>query len=57
MKTKTKLLIYEYKERFPTLSAIEISQIFHLNINDIDRLFKKGEIVVPSLMNRKNSVY
>ena len=57
MKTKTKLLIFEYKERYPTLTALEISQMFHLNIMNIDRLFKKGEIIVSSSMNRKNSLY
>ena len=57
MKIKTQLLIYEYKERFPTLTALEISQIFHLNITSVEYLFKKGEIVVDSSMNKKNSVY
>jgi len=57
MKPKTQLLIFEYKERYPTLTALEISQMFDLNIGSVDRLFKKGEIIVPSSMNRKNSVY
>ena len=57
MKIKTKLLIFEYKERFPTLTALEISQMFNLNITSVEYLFKKGEIVVESSMNRKNSVY
>jgi hypothetical protein len=52
MTTKTKLLIFEYKERFPTLTALEISQMFHLNITSVEYLFKKGEIVVGSLMNK-----
>jgi len=57
MKIKTQLLIFEYKERFPTLTALEISQMFHLNINSVDRLFKKGEIIVSSSMNKKNCVH
>ena len=57
MKIKTQLLIFEYKERFPTLTALEISQMFHLNITSVQYLFKKGEIVVDSSMNKKNSVY
>jgi hypothetical protein len=57
MKIKTKLLIFEYKERYPTLTALEISQMFNLNITSVEYLFKKGEIVVESSMNRKNSVY
>ena len=57
MKIKTKLLIFEYKERYPTLTALEISQMFNLNITSVEYLFKKGEIVVESSINRKNSVY
>ena len=57
LSNKTRLLIFEYKERYPTLTALEISQMFGLNILDVDRLFKKGEIIVPSSMNRKNCVY
>jgi hypothetical protein len=57
MTTKTQLLIFEYKERYPTLTALEISQMFHLNITSVEYLFKKGEIVVDSSMNKKNSVY
>jgi len=57
MKIKTKLLIFEYKERYPTLTALEISQMFNLNITSVEYLFKKGEITVSSSMNKKNSVY
>ena len=57
MTIKTQLLIFEYKERYPTLTALEISQMFHLNITSVEYLFKKGEIVVDSSMNKKNSVY
>jgi len=56
MTIKTQLLIFEYKERFPTLTALEISNMFNLNIISVDRLFKKGEIIVPSSMNKKNYV-
>jgi hypothetical protein len=56
MTIKTQLLIFEYKERYPTLTSLEVSNMFNLNINSVDRLFKKGEIIVHSSMNRKNSV-
>ena len=56
MTIKTQLLIFEYKERFPTLTALEISNMFNLNIISVDRLFKKGEIIVSSSMNKKNYV-
>jgi hypothetical protein len=52
LSNKTKLLIFEYKERFPTLTSLEISQIFHLNILHVDKLFDKGEIIIPSSMNK-----
>lgn len=51
MTFKTKLLIYEYKERFPHLSPEEISKMFHVNIIKVRELFNKGEIIVPSKMN------
>lgn len=51
MTFKTKLLIYEYKERFPTLSPEEISKMFHVNLIKVKELFNKGEIIVPSKMN------
>ena len=56
MNMKTKLLIFEYKERFPALSAQDISRLFDLELQSVDRLFKKGEIIVPSSINKKNSV-
>ena len=51
LSNKTRLLIFEYKERFPTLSALEVSQMFHLNIVDVEKLFEKGEIIIPSKIN------
>ena len=53
LSSKTSLLIFEYKERFPTLTSLEISQIFNLNILHVETLFDKGEIIVPSKMNSK----
>jgi hypothetical protein len=52
---KIQLLIFEYKERFPILSSIEISNMFDLNIVNVERLFQKGEIIVPSKMNNKKN--
>jgi hypothetical protein len=49
---KTKLLIYEYKERFPQLSADFISDIFSLDFEAVQLLFNEGEIEVPSKMNK-----
>lgn len=51
MTLKTKLLIYEYKERFPTLSPEEVSKMFHVGLTEVRKLFNKGEIIVPSKMN------
>jgi len=59
---KTKLLIYECKEKFPQLSADFISDSFSLDINSVELLFNEGEIEIPSKMNkghgqRKKKVY
>lgn len=51
---KTKLLIYEYKERFPQLSADFISDIFGLDFEAVELLFNEGEIEVPSKMNKEH---
>lgn len=50
---KTKLLIYEYKERFPSITAEHISEMFNLQLEAILRLFKQKEINIPSKINKK----
>jgi hypothetical protein len=50
---KTKLLIYEYKEKYPMLTASDISEIFNLQLEAVLRLFIQGEINVPSKLNKK----
>ena len=50
---KTKLLIFEYKERFPHLSPEEICMAFSTELKGVERLFKQKYIIVPSKMNRK----
>jgi hypothetical protein len=49
----TKLLIYEYKERFPAITAQHVSELFGIDEEVAIRLFKQGEITVPSRMNSK----
>jgi hypothetical protein len=51
---KTKLLIYECKERFPQLSAEFIADSFDLNIKSVEKLFNEGEIVIPSKINEED---
>jgi hypothetical protein len=51
---KTKLLIYECKERFPQLSAEFIADILDLNIKSVEKLFNEGEIVIPSKINEED---
>jgi hypothetical protein len=53
MSLRTKLLIFEYKERFPTLTVDEISKLFHLNKLSVLNLFNEGEIIVHSKINKK----
>ena len=50
---KAKLLIYEYKERYPSLCEEEISEIFNLNLDRVKELFKDEYLIVPSKFNRK----
>ena len=51
---KTKLLIYECKERFPQLSADFLSDSFSLDIRSVTKLFNEGEIEIPSKMNKEH---
>lgn len=51
---KTKLLIYECKERFPQLSAEFLSDSFSLDIGAVELLFNEGEIDIPSKMNKEH---
>lgn len=48
---KTKLLIYECKERFPQLSAEFLADSLNLDITAVEKLFNEGEIEIPSKMN------
>jgi hypothetical protein len=53
MSLKTRLLICEYKEKFPQLSPEEICDAFSTELKSVERLFKLEFIEVPSKMNRK----
>lgn len=62
MSLKTKLLIYECKERFPQLSAKFIADSLNLKIKLVEKLFNEGEITIPSKINkeygqRKKKIY
>jgi hypothetical protein len=50
---KTKLLIYEYKERYPMLSFNEVAKLFNIDEISVLNLFDEGEIIVPSRFNKK----
>ena len=50
---KTKLLIYEYKEKYPSLSPEHIADLFNLQLLSVLQLFKEGELTVPSKLNPK----
>ena len=51
---KTKLLIYEYKERFPQVSAEVVADTLALDIRAVELLFNEGEINIPSKMNKEH---
>jgi hypothetical protein len=50
---KTKLLIYEYKEKFPQMSPEEICLAFSIEDKTVKRLFDQEFLIIPSKMNRK----
>jgi hypothetical protein len=50
---KTKLLIYEHKEKYPSLSPEHIADLFNLQLLSVLKLFKEGELTVPSKLNPK----
>jgi hypothetical protein len=50
---KTKLLIFEYKERYPLVTADEIAELFCIYDVTVKNLFELGEIIVPSKINKK----
>jgi hypothetical protein len=47
----TKLIIYEYKERFPAVPAKSIANFLGIQCEAVEKLFTEGEIEVPSKMN------
>lgn len=53
MSLKTKLLIYEYKERYPSITAEHVAQMFDIQLEAVLKLFEQGEIIVPSSFNKK----
>jgi hypothetical protein len=50
---KTKLLIFEYKERYPMLSPNTIAELFNISHSFVINLFNEGEIIVPSKINKE----
>lgn len=50
---KTRLLIFEYKERYPMLSPNNIAELFNIEQAAVVNLFSEGEIIVPSKINKK----
>jgi hypothetical protein len=51
---KTKLLIYECKEKFPQLSPEFLSDSLSLDVEAVKKLFNEGEIEIPSKMNKEH---
>lgn len=48
---ETKLLIFEYKEKWPSLDAEDIAYSFCLNIDEVKQIFKDEYLIIPSKMN------
>lgn len=49
---KTKMLIYELKERYPQLPAEIVSDLLHVNLKQVEKMFNEGELIIPSKMNK-----
>lgn len=50
---KTKLLIYEYKEKFPQMSPEEVCIAFSIEDKAVKRLFDQEFLIIPSKMNER----
>jgi hypothetical protein len=50
---KTKLLIYEYKEKFPQMSPEEVCMAFCIEDKAVERLFEQEFLIIPSKMNKR----
>lgn len=53
MTIKTKLLICEYVERYPSITPEHVSEMFDIKLEAVIKLFQQEEIIVPSKCNRK----
>ena len=47
----TKLLIYEYKERWPFLDEKDIAYSFCLDLKKVEKIFKYEYLIIPSKLN------
>ncbi len=50
---RTKLLIYEYKEKFPQMSPDEVCMAFCIEDKAVKRLFEQEFLIIPSKMNKR----
>lgn len=61
LSTKTKLLVCEYRERFPQTPAYCVADHLGLQVEAVENLFNEGEIEIPSKINEhgrtKKKVY
>lgn len=56
LNTKTKLLVYEYKERYPILSAEDISNLFCIPMEAVKEIFAEEFLTVPSKLNSRKLI-
>jgi hypothetical protein len=49
---KSKLIMFEYKQRFPQISVELISDIFNVHLTVVKKLFNEGEVIISSKMNK-----
>ena len=52
--TRDKLLIIEYREKYPEVILPLISDIFNVHLGQIKKLFNGSDLIIPSKMNRQH---
>lgn len=44
---KTKMLIYELKEKYPQLPAASVADLLHVSLKQVEKMFNEGGVNHP----------
>ena len=53
---ETKILIFEYKEKWPMLTAEDIAYSFCLDVKEVKKIFAEEFLIVPSKLNSRKLI-